>query len=241
MSKQRELERKEFLAEVNAMLAERNLKTLAKLGDVDKGEIELIAVEDVLDGMSRFHTDVRFKCVFPGGGAGSFQMRWNANSAVADGAVFVPVVNGNVAVVKQWRPTLGKWTYELPRGFGESLDKAKINGQIGQIKIADLPLNTLFRELGEEVMESAEVSSVTFLGNVAENSGTHTVAPAFYMVNLKVDQQVLEQRLKGTEEGIKVQLWTLDKVRSELGGKLNDLHTIGAVALALKHLSELPR
>ena len=235
MRDQREVQRKEFLDQVNNMLTERNLKALPKLGDVDKGEIELTAVEEVLDGMSRFHTDVRFKCIFPGGGTGSFQIRWNANSAVSDGAVFLPIINGKVAVVKQWRPTMGRWTYEVPRGFGEALDKAKVNGQYGQIKIADLPLNNLFRELGEEVKKGAEVSSIVFLGNVAENTGTHTAMPSFYIVNFKVDEDVLEQRLKGAEEGIKVQLWTIDKVKSELGGKLNDLHTIGAVALALKH------
>jgi hypothetical protein len=142
-----------------------------------------------------------------------------------------------VAIVKQWRPVLGRWTYEVPRGFGEKMDKARVAGQLGTMKIADLPLGTLTREFGEEVMKDAVLTSITHLGNLAENSGTHAVAPSYFMIQIKVPESVLKSKLKGSDDEIgDVQLWTRDRLTSELGGRICDNHSIVACALSLRFL-----
>ncbi|MCA9802367.1 MAG: hypothetical protein KC777_10285 [Cyanobacteria bacterium HKST-UBA02] len=233
-------QRQARLSEINSTLRARNLKGISKLGDADKGEIEVISIIDIFDHSARFFTDVKFAVKFPNGQDGAFTVRFNANGLVSDGAVIVVLINGKFAILKQWRLPLGRWTYEIPRGFGEKLDDAHINGELGTLKIGDLPLGTLNRELGEEVMASADVTSVTHLGNIAENSGTSAVAPSYFLVQLKIDEKTLAAGIKGTEQGINVRLWDVTELRRELGIKLCDNHSITAAALALGYIASLP-
>ncbi|HEY9785300.1 MAG TPA: hypothetical protein V6D17_07860 [Candidatus Obscuribacterales bacterium] len=229
------------LSTINQSLKERGLKPLRKLGLAEMGEIEILGIQEIHDHSKRFFTDVKFAVKFPNGTEGAFTVRFNANGEVSDGAVLVVLVNGKFAIVKQWRLVLGQWTYEIPRGFGEKLDQARIKGALGTLKIADLPLGTLARELGEEVMRDAEITSVTHLGNIAENSGTHAVTPSYFLVQLEVDEKKLETRLKGSEDWLSVKLWDLKTARREIGRKLCDNHSITAVALATAYIESLPR
>jgi hypothetical protein len=234
--------RQGLLDEINVMLSERRLKPLPKLGDCDKGEIEIVGVEAVYEHSSRFFTDVKFNVLFPGGRPGEFTVRFNANGHASDGAVFVTLVNGKFAIVKQWRLPLGRWMYEVPRGFSEKLDNAKLSGKLGTVGIGDLPLGTLARELGEEVMAGAKVTSVTHLGNVAQDSGTHNVSPSYFLIQLRVAQEALASGLKGSDDEVaKVKLWDSDTVRAEIGQRLCDNHTITALSLALNYIERLPR
>lgn len=232
-------DRENLLAQINAELSARKLKALSKLGDATKGEIEILSLIEIYDHSARFFTDVKFGVKFPNGTEGAFTVRFNANGAVSDGAVILVLVNGKFAIIKLWRLPLGRWTYEVPRGFGEKLDSAHIAGALGTLKIGDLPLGTLARELGEEVMADAEVTSVTHLGNIAENSGTSAIAPSYFMVQLAVDEAKLTARTN--DEGIAVKLWDVETVQRELGRKLLDNHTITAIALGLNYIRTLPR
>lgn len=230
-----------LLSRINETLSKRNLKSLTKLGDIEEREIEIVDIIEVYDHSERFFTDIKFGVKFPNGTPGAFTVRFNANGAVSDGAVIVILVNGKVAIVKQWRLPLCRWTYEVPRGFGEKLDKAQINGALGTLKIGDLPLGTLARELGEEVMNSAEVTSVTHLGNIAENSGTSAVVPSFFLVQLSIEPELLAAKLKGNEDSMVTKLWDFAEVRREFGRKLCDNHTLTAIALAQNYIASLPR
>lgn len=233
--------REQLLERINAELTERGLRSLPKLGDRTKGEIEIMGIAQIYDYNKRFFTDVHFDVLFPNGKPGAFTVRFNANGKTSDGAVIVTLVNGKFAIVKQWRLPLGRWTYEVARGLGEKLDQAAIQGGIGTMKIGDLPLGTLTRELTEEVMATAQVTSVTHLGNVAENSGTHNVAPSNFLVQLAVDPVKLETKLVGDEDNINVLLWDAERVKAELGKKLCDAHTLSALFLAFRHIETLPR
>lgn len=235
--------RTERLSDINRQLAERNLKSIAKLGDADKGEVEVLSILEFHDHSKRFFTDVKFAVRFPNGDEGAFTVRFNANGATADGAVLVVLVNGRFAIVKQWRLPLGRWTYELPRGFAEKLSADKPTELLGAFNVKDLPmLGTLSRELGEKLMADAEIKSVTHLGKIAENSGTHSVEPSFYLVQLQVDDTLLDLRLQSTASPmLSLQLWTPDETRKQLGARLADCHTITGVALALRYIETLPR
>lgn len=226
---------------INAALAARNLKPLEAIGNAEHGQIELLEIIEFFDHSSRFFTDVMFSCRFPGGVEGRFTIRWNANSLIADGAVMVVLVNGTrIAMVRQFRPVLGTWTTELPRGFGETIDNAKVHGRLGTVQIGDLPLGNALRELGEEVMESARVVSVQHLGNIAENSGTHTTTPSYWVIEISVDPELLKRRLdEYTEEGLALQLWTYRKTVAEIGFKICDAHSIVALALFRAHLDRM--
>ena len=234
--------REQRLEMINLDLADRDLRPLHKLGDHTQGEIELVEILEFHEQAARFFTDVRFRCLFPDGQEGEYTIRFNANSRVSDGAIMVVLVNGRFAIAKQWRPPLGRWTYELPRGFGEKLDQAQLHGRLGTVRIGDLPLGTLVREFGEEVMADAQVTSVTHLGNIAENSSTHSATPACYLISIQVDEHLVNGKLRGSDgEVAEVRLWDAAKIRQELGRKLCDAHTLGVLCLALNYIESLPR
>jgi hypothetical protein len=237
--------REDLLAKINAEMNARGLKLMKKLGDAEKGEIEITGIPKIYEFNSRFFIDAVYPVKFPNGTVGSFSIRSNANSAVSDGAIMVVLLNGRFVVVKEWRLPHGCWLYGLPRGFGEVMDSAKIHGRLGTLKIGDLPLGTLARELGEEVMATAAVTSVTHLGNVGENTGTHTGAPAVFLVQLYAPGHDDKDNvpLRGSEElqELKVELWDVARVKREMGGKLCDVFSLAALALAFNHVATLPR
>jgi len=235
------VDREQRLAAINAELRRRNLKELPKLGDVSKGEIEITGIKEIFDHSKDFFTDIKFATLFPNGKPGEFTVRFNANSLTSDGVVLVVLVNGRFAIVKQWRLPLGRWTYEVPRGFGESVDSAKIQGALGHLKIADLPLGTLERELGEEVVRGGDITSITHLGNTAESSGTNTHTPANFLVEVAVDEDALQRRCKEKQGETRLELWDLKRVRLEIGGRICDNHSLAALALAFEYLKGLPR
>lgn len=228
------------LEEINRELTSRKLKPLSKLGKTEEGEIEVLNIVEFFEHSKRFFTDVKFWVEFPGGKHGEFTVRFNAAGVVSDGAVIVVTINGKFAIIKQWRLPLGQWTYEVPRGFGEKLDDAKAKGTLGSLKVADLPLATLVRELGENVMADAQIQSVTHLGNIAENSGTNNVTPGYYLVQITIEDDALITHA-ASSEGLKVYLWDSKRVKSEFGGRIADNHSITALALAQRHVESLPR
>jgi hypothetical protein len=230
--------REQRLAAVNTALAARGLKPMPKLGDMEKGEIEILSIKEIHEFASRFFTYVKFAVAFPGGKEGEFSVRFNANGEVCDGAVMVVMVNGRFAVVKQWRLPLARWTYETARGFSEKLDKAYRADEVGALGLGDLPIGTVLRELDQEVMKGARLKGIFHLGDIAENSGTNAVVPSYFLVQIEVDD---DSKLGGTDGKLKVMLWDGQKVADEIGGKISDCHSITAFALARKKLAELGR
>jgi hypothetical protein len=229
-----------LLESINQQLAERGLRRFSAIGNQTKGEYEITGIAEINDSNKRFLTDILFDVLTPKGQKGQFSVRFSANGEVNDGAVFVTVVNGKFAIMYQWRLPLARYTWEVPRGFSDKLDQAHVQGSLGTLKIADLPLGTLIRELGEEIVSGGQVTSITHLGNVAENTGTHNVIPSYFLVMLCVDEVKLNDKLRDPE--IKgVELWDVAAVNQEIGGKLCDNHTLTALFLAAKHIQGLPR
>jgi hypothetical protein len=226
-------ERGQRLQFINHQLISRHLKLLKKLGDHYKGEFEILDIIKFYDENARFFTDVKFSVLMPGGNLGEYTVRFNANGLVSDGVVFVVLINDKFALVKQWRLTIQQWTYEVPSSFSGNADQARSNGSLGALQISDLPLTTIVRELGAEMMSKASITSVAHLGNIAENTGTHAVSPSYFLVQIQVPVQLLDTRLHDFNAQIKVKLWDGARVRREFGRKLKDSHTITALALAL--------
>ncbi len=230
-----EKERKALLEKINAQLKDRGLKPILKLGDASKGEMEIIGLEEIRSGAERYFVDVKFRMRLPAGFTDTYDIRFNVNSAVSDGAVFVPVINGKFAVVKQWRVPLGRWTYELPRGFCESNDLFRVLSTEGAMRLADLPLGLLERELGSNLVAEAELTSVTHLGDIAQNTCTDTATPAYFLIQMEAPDLSVQQRVRDTDGFNQVKLWDAAMVRNEMGRKLCDSHTITALALAFAH------
>ncbi|MBI4181945.1 MAG: NUDIX hydrolase [Candidatus Aenigmarchaeota archaeon] len=225
-----------LLRGINAELAKRNLKPLSYLGEAGHGEIGITGMPEFFDHSSRFFTDAKFPVSFPGGQTGHFTIRFNANGATADGAVIVALINGRYALVRQYRPALGRWTLEVPRGFSEPLDSALKHDGLFALGLGDFahrgPLATALRELSEEVIDTGNITDITHLGSLAENTGTHHVEPDVFLFDIEVDADTLAKRLRGSE-GLKVVLLDPDEAVARLGREITDAHSITALALAM--------
>lgn len=222
------------LAAINRLLAERKLRPLVSLGNNAQGEPEIIDIDLWSDVNPKFFEDVFFVLRAPNGSEYKHMVRFNANGLVSDGAIFIPVINGRVAVVRQFRTPLGIWTWELPRGFSDKVDLiAKQSGDPRSLGLSDLP-RVLERELGEEVVRGARINALTALGQVAENTGTHNVAPDTYLVDIEVDEAALAARLGGSEN-LALQLLTWGELEKGEGVEINDMHSLAMLALARRH------
>jgi hypothetical protein len=235
--------------EINAILRQRNLREFERLGDSSKGQMEIIGISTrddgtpaIYDDNAQFFTDITFDMKAPNGNEFKYKIRFNANGATSDGSAIVVLVNGKFVLVRQWRTPLGQYTMEPPRGFATALEKARNDGSLGNISLDDLPPNVraiLVRELGQPLLANASLF-VRHLGVLAENSGTHAVKPSFFMVQLTIPEPGLQEALKVKQDSMAIKLWEPHKVFDELGEGIFDLHSVGAITLALKALRALP-
>ena len=234
-------DRKKRLESINKILKERKLKPLSKLGDSkQKGEVEILRILNIHDHAKKFYTEVEFEVVTKTSSHSNWTIRWNANSLESDGNIFVIIINGLFLLTKQHRPALNKWKKELLRGFHWSLPKRSSKKQIlKEIQISDVPMETLYRELGEEVISQIKVNEIKHLGNIAQNSSTDAATPSVWLIDMSADKKILEKRLKEiTHEGIKTVLMTKDEIEFDIGKTdgISDALSIAGIHLAEKYL-----
>jgi hypothetical protein len=216
------LDRETKSALLKGFLKELGLTPPANLGNIEEGTPEIVSLTDVYSNgkfFADFEVGVRWKA---GANPAPFVMRSNYGGA---GAVFVPIIDGKIALVRQWRPCLGRFTWEIPRGFSETWETGK------KLGAASIPKGfaTVLGELSEEVGKATDVVP-TFLGEIAENSGSTTTSPSYWI--LKIGKMTLG----GSEEGINVKLVPLDEIPELVGKDVVDSHSITALYLAQKHL-----
>lgn len=212
------------LGAINSLLQGRGLRALPSLGDNAAGSPEILDIVEWLTPHTVQWQDVVFLVRRVNGSTYKHQIRFNANGAVCDGVVFVPVINGSVALVRQFRIPVGMETWELPRGFAEFASDVGGTGPNG------VP-SALLRELDEEVIESAVVRGVKPLGVIADNTGTHNVWLEGYIVEIECDTGLLASRLGGTAKlGVRLVAWDELWRPSSLG--IRDAHSLAAIALA---------
>jgi hypothetical protein len=214
------------LAAINSLLQAKGLRPLPSIGDNTKGFSEIIDIVEWLSAHTAQWQDVVFLVRRVNGAVYRHQIRFNSNGAVCDGVVFIPVVNGSVALVRQFRVPVGMETWELPRGFAElASDAAEAGAGAGGIPSA------LLRELDEEVIESVVVRGVQPLGAIADNTGTHNVWLDCYIVEIECDSSLLASRLGGTSKlGVRLVSW--EELWRPSALEIRDAHSLAAIALA---------
>ena len=236
----------ERLTALNAWLAERNLKPRERIGNRE-GEQEVLGIYHVDERTPRFHRTIYCAVRLADGRIIELPMRYNANGAVSDGAVFVVVIEHGderyLALVKEWRHSIGAWVTGIPRGFTEDEDVQSMVGRRPLGSLSDLrvrAIGVLLRELGEELGDEAvvEIRSVAFLGKVYQNTGTDNAAPDIYMVRVAFPARSSLPAL-GRDDGEvehKARLIPITEAPGLIGSTLCDLHTLGALLLADRHL-----
>src|SRR3989344_663064 len=230
----------ERLAILNKVLKERDLRQLNYLGDSSKGETEILDISSIHDYNSKFFTDIVFTVRFPNGSEGAYAIRFNASGSVSDGSVIVPVVadQDKFILVRQYRPACGRWMLEAPRGFSTPDDYFQPNAnwilpQKGNICVKDIGALKALRELTEEVGEIT-ITGIKWLGEIAQDSSTHSVFPNFYLVTCLPDAG--PQKLDPSES-IKVELLSSLEVRTKIRQHaISDSHSLVALFLSFVEL-----
>lgn len=207
---------------VKGFLREMGLTPPETIGNIEEGIPEIVGISDIYWN-GNFFADIEVLVQWkPGAAPLPFVMRSNKNGA---GAIFVPVIQGKFALVKQWRPTLGRLTWEIPRGFSNEWETGR------KLGAGALPKGfaTVLGELSEEVGKAKDIVP-NFLAEIAENSGTNTTSPSYWMLNIG------SIALGGTEEGLAVKLVEPAEAKRLVGIEICDSHSITALFLALRAL-----
>ena len=204
---------------IKGYLRELGLTPPESLGNIEEGIPEIVGISD-LYWNGNFFCDIEFLVQWKAGATPiPFVMRSNKGGP---GAIFVPLIEGKFALVRQWRPTLGAHTWEIPRGFSSEWETGK------KLGAAAIPkgFSTALGELSEEVGKTSDVIP-TFLGEVAENSGTNTTSPSYWL--LRIGKITL-----GGTEGMAIKLVDPLDAKEMVGKEINDSHSITALFLALR-------
>lgn len=120
---------------------------------------------------------VRDLVKFPSGKLGSyFRLINSADLRGGQSSVVLPVVDGNILLMKQFRHTTRKWHWEVPRGFGEPNTTAAENAK---------------KEVLEEI--EGEIIELVSLGHYHSNTGIEGVTVQLFYARLvsvgKVNQE----------------------------------------------------
>jgi hypothetical protein len=216
--------RTERLTLINELLAQFDLRPLPDLGDNSRGWPEIIDIVEWHSAASAPFHDIAFMVRRASGQEYTHTVRFNKNGHSSNGVLFIPEINGLVALTRQFRIAVGLETWELARGFSEKSDAIQAPSALA------LP-PSLVRELGEEVIREAHITSVQPLGPVAENTGTHNSWVDTYVVRVAADSSTLSKVLGGTQQlGVKFVTWTELYKPEDL--QIRDIHSLAIIALA---------
>jgi ADP-ribose pyrophosphatase len=126
-------------------------------------------------------------------------------------AIFAVTPGGRAVIVRQYRPAVEKFTYEIPAGLVENDES---------------PESGCRRELLEETGFEAE--SVELLGVFDPDTGRYEHEQHCFFVRTKANDPV-----RPPEAGMSVELWTKEELSAAMkDGRFRHLLHVGAVLLA---------
>ncbi|MFD3440639.1 NUDIX hydrolase [Streptomyces sp. NPDC058685] len=185
---------------------------------VEAGGIDIVdpdaAATDSGEGAGVFYSDPYIRVVrdavrFPDGRRGTYVRILKASDGAA--CAVLPVLDGRVALLENYRHAIRSWVLEIPRGFGTDGLSAHENA---------------LKELREEIC--GEVASLTPIGSVHPDTGMQADAVPLFLARLESFGAV------ETSAGIRrVVLLTTDDVNRKIAdGTLADGFTLAALIQA---------
>ncbi len=207
------VDRLQVLKEVNRIFARYGLPLwdIKRLGMQSKGEFEIVGVESVYNELWRSFVYVLFKTIKPDGSQGTYAMEFNAPAAIV-----ILVVNGKMVLVRQHRPTLGKWTMEIPRGW---IEESAVGDPAAEVR------SILNREVGQEWVATFSSFAPVLLGQPAEDSG-RKAGNGCRVYLLETTTAVAPPKRCGVHRPRLVEPNELDRLR-----ELDDQHSFSALYL----------
>lgn len=149
---------------------------LPKIRPYQDGANEILGIVEVYRKSEPFFWVITFEYLKPfTGERGLWTMKFS------QGMVVIPVIDGQLLLKRQHRPTIGKWTWEFPRSFTNLLASAEEvkNNPLGMVA------EILKEEVGSVFEGSPTISEIHLIDNSAEDSGMSAVVNSIYVVFIK--------------------------------------------------------
>jgi hypothetical protein len=232
------LPREKRLGVINDLLNHLKLKSLDGLGDAEQGQMEFIGINGLsLDPFQpgKFITRLDFETLVK---AGDKEIKFNhlclvnANTAELSGVIIVPLIRvageevPYVALVRQFRPALGRTTVEVTRGFPDPADLLNTKQFSGAL-----------RELNEEtgLLNNRERIEVKEISLSDENSGTSNITNTI----TKVEFSMTKEEFNAAQGRIVTDIDSLQSIGTIIVPLnkairfVRDLHSQAAIGLVL--------
>ena len=130
------------------------------------------------------------------------------------GVAILPVYNGGIVLIHEYRHPVNEWKWEIPRGFGTAGFSAKQNAE---------------KELWEET--GLEAENMHYLGQINPDSGLTSDHVDLFLAEIKEMSLSLDNK-EGTEEIEKVRLFSIAEVKEMIAtGKITDSFTLSALGI----------
>lgn len=219
------------LAEVNEILVAEGLPRwtdLRRIGKHREDEFEITGVVRVIRELRQYYVVIVFEVLRPDGTTGEYAVRFSRPAAIV-----VPLLcptsdvgqSDRVVFVRQHRPTIGKWTIELPRGW--------IRTELARDPEATTR-DLLSREVGEEWAQALAVDTIEVVGEIPEDTGTDSLIVPIYFV--RGQNAAPLPRRAGVHKPVAYDWATVARLEDE--GVINDAHTLAALRKAERYLQK---
>ncbi len=232
------------LAAMNEQLSRYGLAPLTQTGTHQKGEFELLEVVSVE--ANPWYVTVQFAVIRPDGKQGQFFLKFAVEGASRRSCVLVPMIGDSIVFVRQHRPATlvhpnGHWTTELPREFAIAGREPTIVDRklraARKVATSAAPISLTGRELAPLLTSDAtHVEAFEFLGSFPEDTGMSTVVCDAWLLRMRVEDEDVLSRLRGTKAmGIRIHPLS-EVVRDRQGFGITDAHSSAALFLLYEHL-----
>lgn len=184
---------------------------MPKIRPYQDGANEILRIIAVNKNYMPYYLEVSFEYLKPfSGERGIWHIRFNT------GMIIIPVIDGQILLKREHRPTIGRWTWELPRVFVNLLlEKGKADNSslviISQILKSEV--DSFF------VDKPSIVKTCLVHEGVAENTGTNAVVCPVFFVEIK-------GKIKDDNQKKKI-IWKLFPYE-EAKGTVFDVHSMAA-------------
>lgn len=223
--------RLKVLATVNEVLRGEGLPPwtdLRRIGKHREDEFEITGVVRVIRELRQYYVVIVFSVLRPDGPTDEYAVRFSRPAAIV-----IPLLcptsdvgqSDRVVFVRQHRPTIGKWTIELPRGW--------IRTELARDPEATVR-DLLCREVGEEWVRSLMVDTVQVVGEIPEDTGTGSLIVPIYFV--RGQNAAPLPRRAGVHKPVAYVWATVHRLEDE--GIINDAHTLAALRKVERHVQK---
>lgn len=207
------------LLDINKTLVSYGFKKITKLGDADRGEIEMLSIMNIE--IDEYIKRANFFVKFHGGKIGKYIHEETDKPLIE----YILKINGYYVITKKWELNVQRYMFRFISGFDSHafFEKGYIN-----LNKMGIPTKLIYNKVGQIVLSKMNENNTTIsniTSNVVQNCGLNSIITRRKIINLTLSddefnnlKEILENKKFGDDEIIKVRAYLLSE--DELKEKL---------------------